>query len=979
MLKVILMYILEIFFGLWWLWLPGILIWLYVRNKNNKTSSATESNESNNNQWLNYIGSFSDVVKSKAEKHLINTLLAGKSADQLYAKNPEKTVALDNRTPITSETTTFEQITPATNTEPTESAPKTSLDNTLVLLYFGAFLLVASAGLFVALSDVTPLLRTVLVAITAGLLYIGGLWIYQTKQKLAQAGLSFIGTGMVIAPLTGVAWYNLIAHQNSGAIIWFITSILCLGLYTHAFLAVKNNLMPYLMIGSLVSTIESLVLVGSMPNYIFAWVAIVLGLIFQLTRSFSSRQPYFNEAQDNSAQILVPLSIFGSLILAPNYGSTQLAVTLILSGIYYASLAFRLKTESKELYSPTAQLALISGFSNIVYGQTESFRSVMVFLAGVSLVYILGILILKLQKVNENSLALIGGLTVFIATALSVNNSVDFTIYLFEAFLMAFVYWLRTTNTSVLLAGGLILIALPFSVGQYALKDKLNAELQTIFGFVPFMAFYALSLLSYKKQGFKDQQMTSNSLVLLSATALIGTSMASGFVTVTIVSCLILAGLTALQYITKDTKWWSVASVVITAPFFYAIMVKGFSTPEFTIATAIMLGVNTTISLITREELVRWILTGGILIAPVALGAGGLGFKWHETGYSICYLVSMVSLVFARSIARGKLLVNKNVALSSYDKSSSLGFSAGYLLAGIIAVGSSLSSPNAQLLTTVVLGVVTLVISLTFYYIENETKALMIIPFLVQLTIFSAIRPNFDEALPIALTAITLSAVSALTYFMIDLVKSFDENDRLILLSASLISSFLGPAMVIFGPKVHVLFPISLTIAGGLSYYHSRNQSQGAKELSVALVAVSIHWILYLSGVKNVHIHTHIAMLLLGGFSWWRASKSDYESSQNYLKSAYLIATVPMIIQALSGSSGGTYGLILIIQQASFMALGALSNQKFLLKAGLWVALASVLYQLRGLGWAFLTIVAVILIGFAVYRLQKHDDNSNKS
>ena len=283
----------------------------------------------------------------------------------------------------------------------------------------------------------------------------------------------------------------------------------------------------------------------------------------------------------------------------------------------------------------------------------------LVFLAGVSLLYILGILILKLQKVNENSLALIGGLTVFIATALSVNNSVDFTIYLFEAFLMAFVYWLRTTNTSVLLAGGLISIALPFSVGQYALKDKLNAELQTIFGFVPFMAFYVLSLLSYKKPGFKDQQMTSNSLVLLSATTLIGTSMASGFVTVTIVSCLILAGLTALQYITKDTKWWSVASVVITAPFFYAMMVKGFSTPEFTIATAIMLGVNTTISLITREELVRWILTGGILIAPVALGAGGLGFKWHETGYSICYLVSMVSLVFARSIARGKLLVNK--------------------------------------------------------------------------------------------------------------------------------------------------------------------------------------------------------------------------------------------------------------------------------------------------------------------------------
>jgi formate hydrogenlyase subunit 3/multisubunit Na+/H+ antiporter MnhD subunit len=92
----------------------------------------------------------------------------------------------------------------------------------------------------------------------------------------------------------------------------------------------------------------------------------------------------------------------------------------------------------------------------------------------------------------------------------------------------------------------------------------------------------------------------------------------------------------------------------------------------------------------------------------------------------------------------------------------------------------------------------------------------------------------------------------------------------------------------------------------------------------------------------------------------------------------FLVATVPMVLQALSGTSGGTYGLILIVQQIGFMVIGIAINQRFLLRAGLWVALGSVLYQLKGLGWAFLAIVAIILIGIAMYRLQRHDDGQPK-
>lgn len=41
---------------------------------------------------------------------------------------------------------------------------------------------------------------------------------------------------------------------------------------------------------------------------------------------------------------------------------------------------------------------------------------------------------------------------------------------------------------------------------------------------------------------------------------------------------------------------------------------------------------------------------------------------------------------------------------------------------------------------------------------------------------------------------------------------------------------------------------------------------------------------------------------------------------------------------------------------------------------GLYVAVASVLYQLRNLGWAALTVLAMFIIGIAMYQLQKNSD-----
>jgi hypothetical protein len=40
---------------------------------------------------------------------------------------------------------------------------------------------------------------------------------------------------------------------------------------------------------------------------------------------------------------------------------------------------------------------------------------------------------------------------------------------------------------------------------------------------------------------------------------------------------------------------------------------------------------------------------------------------------------------------------------------------------------------------------------------------------------------------------------------------------------------------------------------------------------------------------------------------------------------------------------------------------------------GLYVAVAAVIYQLRDLGWAALSVLAIFVIGVAIYMIQKTD------
>jgi hypothetical protein len=85
-------------------------------------------------------------------------------------------------------------------------------------------------------------------------------------------------------------------------------------------------------------------------------------------------------------------------------------------------------------------------------------------------------------------------------------------------------------------------------------------------------------------------------------------------------------------------------------------------------------------------------------------------------------------------------------------------------------------------------------------------------------------------------------------------------------------------------------------------------------------------------------------------------------------------ATVPLTLQAVGSPAGGLYGWWLLLEQVGFIILGMSIAKKFVTKWGLYTAVGAVLYQLRDLGWAALTVLALFLIGLAVYKIQKNND-----
>ena len=971
----------SLILALSWVWVPALIIFIVLKNRKPKTEKNEQGNLQRDAEWRQYLMSFRPVVKTKSETALLEAMIRGDSRDQYdSAKASDKKQGSPLQALAAAEFSAT-SVLESENAQLFETKPPTvkiQLDNTLLLLYFGAFLLVASVGLFVAIGGLSGLIRTIIVAITAATLYLGGMWLYDNNQKLAQAGISFVGSGMIIAPLSGVAWYNLVSHKADGGIIWLLTSTVCIGLYAYSYKRIKNDFVAYLLIGSLVSTVESSVLTLGLPIYGYAWELVILGIALQIVNRRRSLSPQLESSTATSAELLVPLSVIGSVVLFPHFGSLQLAVTLILSGSYYALLN-SWKSVNRPNYSLAAQVSYLAALANVIYANQPSFVAVGLSLVVASAVYAILIAVTRPQLVIDFGLRDVSITTAVIAVLLCVTSGWSLVAGLTVGIGLAVVLWRKFSHDEALQVAGLLLISLPFVIALYATAHGLNSPVLLCLSGVTATIIGALVVDTIVDKKYQPYYRTASGLYWAALAAVLVPAIALSTGVLVPVVALVLASCLLLRRLSHDQIWPIGSSLIVFIPLGYLAIVVGIDSHQFSLAVLATLVWNVAISLVTREALIRWLVVISILVAPLALGAGGLGFHWGAVGYSLGYLASMAACLLARAIARGKLLVSFKVPIASYYTQASQAYVAGYVIAGLASLGLSIYTDQSRLLTTALLVIMALVV-VVVVQIEHEPDVLALLPLVLQLSIFSGLRPNLNHADQVGVTALVLAMAAIASYWAPNFLNKNHLAVSRWVQRVSLYLSYSGAALVLTQPDPSRLLAVSLFLAGSLTVYHNRQRPQSEREISVGVCLAAVHWLLYLSGVHALQIHTHIFAVFLSGYAYWRYQLGDRAGSRGYVQALFLVVTVPLAIQSLGAAAGGNYGLILIAEQVGFMIVGALlppddRGQHFLLRWGLWTGLAAILFQLRGLGWAFLSLLAVIIIGVAVYRLQKapHD------
>ncbi|MBW4061095.1 hypothetical protein HJC99_00785 [Candidatus Saccharibacteria bacterium] len=244
------------------------------------------------------------------------------------------------------------------------------MDNINLLLYLGAFLLVVSAGIFVAynFSTLSGEAKTIILGLFAAIFYVGGLALYKFLPKLRPAGTTFVAIGLIVAPLVGLAAYNYGLAREGGGVLWFGVSVICLALHYLAYRITRQTYLAYLMAATTLSLFESIVAVTKLPIYWYSWIMAVVAIGFTVVARYRGKAADDLQTLRISADIFMLVALLLSLIFSVNHGYSQLGLSLALAGLFYLALTVLTSSTLRYLYLGFSlaawPLAVLSGLGS---------------------------------------------------------------------------------------------------------------------------------------------------------------------------------------------------------------------------------------------------------------------------------------------------------------------------------------------------------------------------------------------------------------------------------------------------------------------------------------------------------------------------------------------------------------------------------------------------------------------------------------
>ncbi|MFJ6453635.1 hypothetical protein [Paenarthrobacter sp. NPDC091669] len=253
---------------------------------------------------------------------------------------------------------------------------KRDQQNINVTLYVASLLLVAAGALFVGTS-LPAFFRFAGICFITTLFYGAGLVIHAKMPRLRPAAVAFVGTGLALIPVTGLAMYNFVLPNGPAA--WLVTSLLGTAVYAYTAVRLDNKVLAFLSLSFVVSTAWSGVsmLGGALVWYFTA----LIGVAIVLTLGALIRPRWLPPLYVRPLMVLhpyvVPLVALVVTVTPHLLAKGEYPLVMLMCGMYFAVMAFIPQARYRLQHAYGARATLTLALLGVVWDTTADVSSVM--------------------------------------------------------------------------------------------------------------------------------------------------------------------------------------------------------------------------------------------------------------------------------------------------------------------------------------------------------------------------------------------------------------------------------------------------------------------------------------------------------------------------------------------------------------------------------------------------------------------------
>ena len=837
------------------------------------------------------------------------------------------------------------------------------VDSISILLYFGAFLMISGVGLFVGLSDYSGGIKTLAVLVLALTFYGAGLVMHQTIERLRPAALALTAIGLICLPLTGAAAYIYLATMATGALIWFVTSLVSLCLYIVALYYIRQSLIGYLSVFMCLSLWLSISAVIDAPIYFFGWAMIVLGMLYLLTARRFRLWKEVEAPLSITASIMVPSSLgltllFGAGMIQP----LQQGVTVLLAAAFYSiALWLEAKPDLRTTYFTLAYAFIPLGTLYIMSDITTQTAVTAFVLTAVTCLQLLAALLAAKTAAWCQS-ALVVTAIVLVASALLCTISANWWALVYLLGLQVIIYgivayWQRLVAYLGLGLSAALLI--PAIVGFLASRPALPIDVISALYIALAVGMFAL----------RDRlKQTSGGML-------------TAFAYVFALGIAWLIGLGGTEWVPMAASV-SVGLLMIAAAYYErqaALLLFGTG-----------LGIVAGLQWVEWQQ-VTWLDGVSWLVGSLGLiyyllgkceqrrGARDFANMWLASGIVAIYAAGLIAPLQGTPLWPSSLYLGIAGLITWYEARLRHRKTSQYFGGLMILFAVQLALYKLGLHEWQLYWYMWALYAVLIAYRLPMAGAICMSACFAAIGIFTGLNDHggvSSEHLTLALMALSLA------YFVIgklhavynsqawhEQAQAWTYTGLIGFYIAALFPAWFGHAGTItsFLPN-----SFALLIAGGLTSFEAYEQrSRNAVYIGAAVTLIGLQWLMIIQQIHEVQLYTHMWAVYFAALAWLAHRDKRLDEKQTFTVLALCIQTGPLALQALGGDTG--YGLLLLFESIGLLLLGMWMRYSLLTWWGLSVAIASVLYQLRDFQFFVLVLLGAGIIGLGVYLLLRRE------